>query len=353
MPSRTTGSAPFAVGLTIALVSAATFGSSGTFGRSLMDIGWSPGAIVTARITGAALVLLVPALVALQGRWALLRRNLPRVAAYGLTAIAGCQLAYFLAVNHLSVGVALLLEYLAPVLIVGWVWARYGRRPSRLTVAGLVAAVIGLVLVLDVTSGTQVDVVGVMWGLLAALGLVVFFLLSSHDAHDALPPITFAGIGLVIGALALWLTAATGVLAMTVSGRDVDLAGWSAPWWVAIGELALVAAALAYVTGIVAARVLGPTVASFVGLSEVLFAVVFAWVLVGEAMSPVQLLGGAAILAGVVAVRLGEERRTDDEGAVLRCEERASKGAAPPHPSIAETGPAGSGDAEHAGLVQA
>lgn len=336
--ATTTQGGAFAVGLAVALVSAATFGSSGTFGRSLMDIGWSPGAIVTARISGAALVLLVPAVVALRGRWGLLRSNLPRVAAYGLTAIAGCQLAYFLAVNHLSVGVALLLEYLAPVLIVGWMWARHSRRPSRLTSLGVVSAIIGLVLVLDVASGAQVDLVGVAWGLLAALGLVMFFLLSSHDAHDALPPITFAGFGLVIGALALSASALVGLLPMAAPAGDVDLAGWTAPWWVAIGELALVAAALAYVAGIVAARILGPTVASFVGLSEVLFAVVFAWVLVGEAMTPVQLLGGAAILAGVVAVRLGDER---------------SGGPGEERPSIAETGPAGSGDAEHAGLVQA
>ena len=66
------------------------------------------------------------------------------------------------------------------------------------------------------------------------------------------------------------------------------------------------AAALAYVLGILGARLLGSTLASFVGLTEVLFAVLFAWLLLGELPGLVQLVGGAVLLSGVVAVRLGE-----------------------------------------------
>lgn len=298
--------APFAVGLAVALVSAATFGSSGTFGSALMATGWSPGAVVTARIAGAALLLAVPTVIAMRGRWQLLRRNLGRVLAYGLFAVAGCQFAYFMAVDHLSVGVALLLEYLAPVFIVAWLWLRHGHRPSPLTSLGVLAAMAGLVLVLDITSGAQVDLVGVLWGVLAAVGLVVYFLAAAQE-DEALPPIALAGGGLAVGAAALCLAALIGLLPMSAATEPVDLAGWSAPWWAAVLELALVAGAVAYATGIAATRLLGSTVASFVGLSEVLMAIVFAWLLVGEAMSPVQVLGGVAILAGVVAVKLGSE----------------------------------------------
>ncbi len=296
---------PFALGLVIALVSAVTFGSSGTFGSALMATGWSPGAVVTARIVGAALLLAVPAVVAMRGRWHLLRPNLSRILAYGLFAVAGCQLAYFLAVDHLSVGVALLLEYLAPVLIVAWMWLRHARRPSALTSVGVVAAIVGLVLVLDVTSGASIDLVGVLWGLMAALGLVVYFLAAAHG-DEALPPISLAGGGLAVGAVSLVVAAASGLLPTSASTADVVLAGARLPWWSAVLELALVAGAIAYATGIAATRALGSTVASFVGLSEVLAAIAFAWVLVGEAMTPVQLVGGLAILAGVVAVKLGE-----------------------------------------------
>jgi drug/metabolite transporter (DMT)-like permease len=98
----------------------------------------------------------------------------------------------------------------------------------------------------------------------------------------------------------------TGALPMEVGAASVEVAGSSLPAWAAVLELVLVAAALAYVLGIIGARHLGSTLASFVGLTEVLFAVLFAWLLLDELPGPVQLLGGLVLLSGVVVVRLGE-----------------------------------------------
>lgn len=293
-------------GLLVALLSAATFGSSGAFGKSLIEAGWSPSAIVTARIGGAALVLLVPGLLALRGRWGLVRRNVSDVLTYGVVAVALCQLAYFNAVGRLSVAVALMIEYLGPVLVVGWVWARTGRAPGRLTVLGIALSVVGLVLVLDVASGLQLDPVGVLWGFVAAASVAAFFVISGRDHEDVLPPITLAAAGLVVGAVALGTLGLLGVLPWRTTSGPVHVAGTALPWWAPVLELALVAAAIAYVTGIEAARRLGSRLASFVGLTEVLFAVLFAWILLGEVPRSVQALGGLAILAGVVAVRLDD-----------------------------------------------
>lgn len=295
------------LGLSVALVSAAAFATSGAFGKSLLLGGWSPGAVVTLRISLAALVLLAPALVTLRGRWPAMRRNAWVVVGYGLTGVAGCQLAYFYAVTHLSVGVALLLEYLAPVLIVGWLWLRHRQAPRPLTLVGVALAIAGLLLVLDVLGGASVSLVGVLWGLGAAVCLVLYFLLAAH-VDDDVPPIGLAGGGLAVGAAALWIAAATGLLDMTRGAERVPLGGVVVPWWVPLLVIGLVAAAFAYVTGIAAVRLLGPKVASFVALTEVLFAVLFAWVVLAELPRPVQLLGGALIVAGLVAVRTDEAR---------------------------------------------
>jgi len=165
------------LGLGLAVLASATFGTSGSFASSLMASGWSPGAAVTVRIGLAALALTVPAVVSMRGRWGLLRANLAAIAAYGLVAVAGCQLFYFNALDHLSVGVALLLEYSGTLLVVLWVWLRHGQRPRRLTVTGGVVAIGGLALVLDLTGHQHVSLIGVMWGLLAAAGLAVYFVL--------------------------------------------------------------------------------------------------------------------------------------------------------------------------------
>src|SRR3954471_19031537 len=185
---------PRDAGLALAVLSAATFGTSGTFAAALLTAGWSPAAAVTTRIGVAAAVLTAPALYTLRGRWHLLRANLAAVAAYGLVAVAGCQLFYFNAVDHLSVGVALLLEYSGTLLVVLWVWLRHGQRPRRLTLTGGAAAIGGLVLVLDLTGDQHVSLVGVAWGLLAAAGLAVFFVLSAH-VDETLPPIAMAWAG--------------------------------------------------------------------------------------------------------------------------------------------------------------
>jgi len=298
---RRTGS----IGLLLAVVSAAAFGTSGVFATALLDAGWTAGSAVTVRMGVAGLALSVPAALQLRGRWSLLRSNARAVLAFGALAVALPQLAYFNAVGRLSVGVALLLEYSGVLLVVLWTWARLGQRPSTVTGAGVVVAVGGLVLVLDVLSGARIDPVGVVWGLVAALGLASYFVLSAHS-DDALPPLASAAAGLVVGALGLGAAALVRVVPWRTTAADVELAGRSTSWLVPVLGLALVAAALAYATGIAAVRRLGSRLSSFVGLSEVLFAVVAAWLALGQRPTVVQLVGGVVVLVGIVLVRLGD-----------------------------------------------
>lgn len=295
------------LGLVLALVSAFAFGSSGAVAKSAFNVGWSPAAAVTARMALGALVLAVPAVLSMRGRWHLLARRTTwvHVTLFGTLAVAGAQLFYFLAVTQLSVGVALMLEYLGPILVVGWLWLAHGQRPRRLTLAGGALAMVGLLLVLDVLGDVEVSTLGVVYGLLAAVGLAVFFILGA-DESNGLPPIAFSALGMVVGTVVVTLAGLVGVVPFTMSTADATLAGIQVSWWVPILWLGLVAAAFAYATGIIATRMLRAKVASFVGLVEVLFAVLWAWALLGEMPAPVQLLGGLLIVAGVVAVKLDE-----------------------------------------------
>ncbi|GAA1882548.1 EamA family transporter [Lapillicoccus jejuensis] len=308
-PTRTRRARPRPdLGLLAGLATAAAFGTSGPFAKSLLETGWSSGAIVLLRVGGAALVLLPFAVRALRGRWGVVRRRAPLVLAYGLVAVAACQVAYFNAVQQLTVGVALLLEYSGVVLVVLWTWLRSRKAPAPLTLLGVVVALGGLALVLDVTGQSPPAPAGVAWGLVAALGLAVFYVGAAQEADD-LPAVALAALGMGLGAVVLGVLGAVRVLPMHVATADVTLHGASLPWWLPVAELALVAAAAAYLLGTWAARRLGSTVASFVGLAEMLFAVLFAWLLLGELPRPVQLVGGVLVVLGVVAVRAGELRR--------------------------------------------
>ncbi|NHN54551.1 DMT family transporter [Calidifontibacter sp. DB0510] len=295
-----------ATGLGFALASAASFGMSGSIGRGLLDAGWSPAAAVLVRITVAAIVVLPAALISLRGRWGLLRREAGVLLAYGAVAVAGCQLAYFSAVQHMPVAVALLVEYTSPVAVVLWLWLRHGERPARATVLGAGVAALGLVLVLDLLSGASLSVIGMAWALFAMVGAAVYFVLSARDSQ--LPPIVLAGGGLVVGAIVLGAAGLVGIVPLRGSTTSVRYAVGSFPWWLPLLALGVITAAIAYVTGIAASRRLGSRLASFVALLEVVFSLMFAAILLHELPGLWQLVGGALILAGVVVVKLGEPR---------------------------------------------
>jgi drug/metabolite transporter (DMT)-like permease len=316
--TRTWGGA----GIGIAVLSAASFGTSGTFGTSLLRSGWSPGAAVLVRITVAALILTGPALARLRGRWTLLRRQPRLVVGYGLIGVVGCQLCYFNAIERMPVGVALLLEYLGAVLVVAWLWLRHGQRPRWLTVGGAAAAMGGLAMMVGVTGSGGISPVGVMWGLLAAVSMAVYFVLSAGPAktdHGAapgegtgayapepLPPIVLAWAGMCVGAVALGLLGLAHVVPLAASAGDVTLLGHQVSWVLPVIGIALFATAIGYSTGIAAVRLLGAKLGSFIGMAEILFAALFAWLLLGQLPTVTQFLGGALILVGVALVRIDE-----------------------------------------------
>ncbi|MEJ8278879.1 EamA family transporter [Pseudonocardia spirodelae] len=294
-------------GLVWALVSAAAYGFSGPLGAAFLAAGWSPGLTTLMRIAGTA-VLLLPVTVVLLRRHPLTGPAARKVLLYGLAAVAGVQLCFFQALQHLSVGVALLLEFLAPVLLVGWTWARTRTTPAATTLLGCAISLAGLVLVVDPFGPQRVDLAGILWGLASAVCVCVYFLLPGGDDGDGVPPLLMISGAMVVGAVALTVTGLLGLTPWVVGEAGGRLAGVDVPWPVLLGMLVVLATALPYVTGVIGIRLLDTRVASFVGLSEVMFGVLAAWLLVAQVPRPVQMAGGLLILGGVVLIRRAESR---------------------------------------------
>jgi len=326
--ARTTARTGLGAGLVLAVVSAVTFSLSGPLAAGLFATGWSPGAVVLVRVAVGAVVVLPFGVVALRGDWSPVRRNVRLLLAYGALGVAATQFCYFAAVQHMQVGPALLIEYSSPAAVVAWLWLRHGQRPGRTTLAGIALAAAGLVLVLDL-AGARLDPVGVAWALGAMVGVSAYFLLNART-DTGLPPLSLAAGGLVVGAVLLGLLGAVGLMPLTASADPVALADAVVPAWAVLAALGVVTAGVAYVTGVGAGRRLGARPASFVGLLEVVSAVFFAWVFLGELPRPVQLVGGLLVLAGVVVVQQGEAatRRTPPDGSPP----------VEPHPTVEPTG---------------
>ena len=292
---------PKHVGLAAMILSAVSFGTSGAFVKPLLEAGWSPAAAVTVRALTGSVVLLPFVLFALRGRWSALWRARWRVLGMGVIAVAFTQLAYFAAISRIPVSTALLIEYLAPLLLVLWAWAATRRMPRPAVLLGSVLAIGGLVLVIGPGALQAVDPLGLALAFAAAVGCAVYFVVAARPA-DGLPPVALAGAGLLLGGLALGLIGLTGALPLETVGGDVALLGGSAPWWVPLAVVAIAGTAIAYATGIAGSARLGSRLASFLGLLEVVFASVFAWLLLGESLTVLQILGGALILAGIASI---------------------------------------------------
>lgn len=301
-----------AAGVGLGLLAGLSFGSSGPAAKPLLQSGWSPGAVVLVRIGLAAAALLLPTLWLLRGRIRPARGAVGRLVVFGVLAVAGMQICYFAAISQLPVGVALLVEYSGIVLVVLWQWAVRRSRPAALTLVGAAVALAGLVLVIDPFAGAgagSISVTGLLWAFGAAIGLAAYYLLAGR-IDPQLPPLLVVTGGMVVGVPAVALAGVTGLLPLTAGTTPVTMAGHSLPWLLPVLWLGLVTAAVAYVSGVLAVQRLGSTVASFLGLSEVLFAVAIAWLLLAEIPTAVQGLGAVAVLAGVVGVQWGEARST-------------------------------------------
>ncbi|MFR9803083.1 EamA family transporter [Pseudonocardia sp. RS010] len=293
------------VGLAFAVVSAVSFGLSGPFAKALIDAGWSSAGAAFVRIGGSAVVVLVLLAATRPGVLAALRADAPALLLYGLLAMAGVQVAFFNAVRYLPVSIALLLEYLGPVLVIGWAWVVRRQPPSRRTLVGAAVAIVGLLLVVQVWSGTAVPPAGLAWGLAAAVCQASYFLLADR-AGVATPPLVLAGVGMAVGTVVVATLGLTGVLPLVMTtppAGPVLLAGVDVGWVVAAGLLVLVSTVVAYLTGVVAIRRIGAARGSLVALLEVVATAVASWLLLGEVPAAIQLAGGVLILVGVALTR--------------------------------------------------
>lgn len=290
-------------GLVAGIVAALAFSTSGPAIKPLLEAGWTPGGALLFRLPLGALLLAVPALLALRGRFHVLRDEWRLVLTFGTVGVAGCSSLYYLAVDRLPVAVALLVEYMAPLLLLGAAWLRTRRAPAPAVLVGAALATGGLVLVLDVAGQLRLDPVGLTFAGVAAVANAVYWSLTARPV--ATPPVALAGAGMTIGALTVGVLCLVGVLPVAAPAVHVDVLGAHLPWFAPVLVVAAVPTAFAYGISAVSVRMLGERVASFVALAEVLFAVLLAWLVLGEAPLAVQVLGAALVVAGVALVRRG------------------------------------------------
>src|SRR5690606_36835474 len=246
-----------------------------------------------------------------------LRRGGPKpplaaMALFGLTAIASVQAFYFIAVEQLPVGIALLLEFMGPILVV--VWVRFERRSPlpRAAVIGALLRLAGLCVVVAVWSGLRQDSVGQLAGSAAAARQATYFL-SGERLTAKVDVRVLLAVGFAVGTVALVPLAAPWAMDWASLSSPVTLLGMEAT---SLGSLValVLCTAVADALGLTGLRILSAPVAGAIGYAEVVVAALAAWALLGEALTVPQIIGGLVVIAGVfTAQRAVAGRRADAE----------------------------------------
>jgi drug/metabolite transporter (DMT)-like permease len=290
------------VGYALTLAAAALFAVNGSVSTLVLQAGIPATRLTSLRCAGAALALLVVLAIVTPGRLRITWREVPFLAVFGLVGIALTQFLYYVAIGRMPVGIALVFEMTAPVLIALYVWlVRREKVRSRLWVS-LLLSLSGLVLVAEVwRDGGSLDLVGVVAALVAALCLATYYLMGERGAVTR-DPVTLTCWSFVAAAV-FWSIAAPwwefdgavldGRVAISVGSAQV-------PLWVLVAWIVVLGAVVPFWLSIAALQHLAPTTAGLVATVEPVFASIVAWLWLEQVLSGWQIAGGAVVLTGIV-----------------------------------------------------
>jgi drug/metabolite transporter (DMT)-like permease len=179
---------------------------------------------------------------------------------------------------------------------------RSRKLPKAVVLVGSGVALVGLVLVVGPNGHGGINLFGLAFACLGAVGCAVYYVIAAKPS-EGLPPVALAGSGLVLGGLALGLVGLTGIVPFKLNFGTVNFFGGEAPWWLPLVLVGVIGTGIAYAASITASEILGSRLSSFMGLLEVIFAALYAWLLLGQNLSVPQLIGGLLILGGIALVR--------------------------------------------------
>ena len=301
--SRTLTGTLFAVAATL------LWGVNGTVSRICLENGLSPVRLTEIRITASALLLLAFVAVTRRAELRLGRRELLPYAAFGVIGLVCVQWTYFEAIDRIPISLALIIEYLAPLMVALWVRFVWKRQLPWLVWAAIPVAVGGLALALGLTGGDLggLSTAGVVWSLLAGATYAYYALHAETLTRRRSAPAVLA-LGLGFGAIALavvlpWWSFPFGALAGTGEAGPVAL-----PIWLAVAYVVVLGTVVPFTLIIAGVRRIGADGAIVTAMLEPIFAGAVAWVVLGQVLTPVQILGGAVVLVAVTAAQIARAR---------------------------------------------
>jgi drug/metabolite transporter (DMT)-like permease len=289
------------------LAGASLFALNAGASKVVLEAGTEPARLAALRCTGAAVGLLLMLLITNPRSLPLARRDIPTMIVLGLSGAALIQWFYFVAIDRLPVGIALLVEFTGPLMVA--VYSRVVLRHAmhRRIWLALGLALGGLALVAQVWRDVGLDAIGLAAAFAAAGCLATFHLLGKHTLQRRDPL-----------SLSFWMFAFASVFwaiaqpwwnfDATVLVDEVSLLGAlgdiSVPVWLPLAWVVILGTLAPYAFEVAALTNLAPTTAGVVGMTEPVLAAAVAWIWLEQGLGAIQIAGGLVVLVAVLLVQL-------------------------------------------------
>ncbi len=299
-----------ALGAIYALVGAALFGINGSMAKVVMAAGITPEQLTFARTLATTIIAAIILLVTDRSQFRVTRRELAGLALLGLAGLAMIQWMYAVSISRLPVGVALLFEYTAVVIVATFAFLVFKERVHRRLWWAIGGVLAGLAVVGEVWD-SSLDGLGVAAGLGAAVCYAFYFLAGERGVARRSPFAVAFWAALFAaafwGALSGWWRVEPASLAEPVS-LDGALAEVVVPMWAPLLWIATFGGFAPFVLILMSLRHISATASGIIASAEVLFAFLVAWLWLGETLAPVPLAGAAVVLAAIVVAQTARER---------------------------------------------
>ena len=290
------------LGYAMVAIAATLFAVNGSVSKVVLDSGLSSLELAQIRATCAALGLLIFPVAFARSVLRVSRRELLFLAAFGVVGVALVQWLYFVAIHNLPVGVALLIEFTAPLFVALFARYVYKERIRRRIWAAVILCIAGLGVVVEVWAGVAFSAVGVTAALGGAFALTAYLLMAERERRHR-DPVSLSFYGFLFAAILWAFVQPVWEFPFEVLGETVSLQGnlseHSAPVWLLVGFIVVIGTMVTFSLLTGALRHISATRASIVATLEPVIATVIAWIWLGETFGATQLIGGAIVLAGI------------------------------------------------------
>jgi len=283
-------------------VAATLFALNGVVSKVALSSDLTSLELTQIRATGAAAGLLFFLLLFARRSLRVGRRELLFLVVFGITGVAFVQWLYFVAIEHLPVGIALLIQFIAPLFIALFAWLVYHEHIRRRIWLALMLCITGLAIVVELWSGLAFDTVGITAALGGSLALTTYVLMAERERRHR-DPVSLSFYGFLFAALFWAVVQPLWQFPWSTLGDSISLQGRfedeTAPVWVLVGFVIVVGTMITFSLLTGALRHISATRASIVATLEPVLATVIAWLWLEEIFGAYQLVGGAVVLAGI------------------------------------------------------